>query len=758
LLTSCSSAGKKADPNSQPTTSENSFANEINSTESSEPVYTDCYQSEKIEMLDNTATQYIMLSGDSIIISTISYTNGEIVFYKTDKSFSKYEPFEWEHTEEEENADYSSSAPYFKADGSFNTIVQLQDHNGVKFPKEHDENFDYGSYFEPNTYTTSEMFCTYDSNGKVLTKATFEYPESFFDSEGFPILADIIADNDSVLISTYQNGIYRLDSTGTFTEIKENDDNDNMFNAPQFVCDNNGKILCLINSEDEENTQCNVFEIDGNTISSEPVCTFNYNSIAGEATNGFGKYRLFIPTVDALLGLTDDGTLESVINWFDSDSDIMNAVTAIGENEFIGINYNYYMRFTPRDMREFANVKTITIASPVIDDYMVQNYQNTINDFNRSQSNYRIKTVTITDEVDYKNALNMLILTGEAPDIIYGMDYDNYVNYRKKGLFTDLYSLIDADETLSRDDFMPNVMPLLESPDGKLYGVCDNFYVNTLFTKSSLWNKENWTLDEMLDLYDTVPSSYTHIYDDMCKADMLKIMLNCMTDMVDYENGTCNFNNPDFIKILEFCNRHVTKEPIPDKVTESEAFSNYYGEKYQRFGNDEIIFKSDNVFQYNYVKYMNCGGNDITFAGYPSTDGNGGIIIPNNLMCISEECEDKQGAWEFLKYVMQNTTGLSIISENFERVMDKELSNSWTASGHEIPAFDKETRDKVADYIKSCHKFGTSFGDYYIMPFNSDIFSIIEEETDIYFNGEQTVETCVEHIQDRASVLVSERY
>lgn len=772
-LTSCSSAGTKNVPNNS-SVADSSVAENTAETgipQAEQLKLTDCYKSEMLTLPQNMyrTNEIITFSNsDDIIVVGIEDNSYKILYFKTDKTFSDFTPFEYERPTEADTFDAVYNSPYFNPDGTFNAVYTLENHGGMKLPQERDENFDYDSYYA--NCETSYMICTYDKDGKLLTNAMFEYPESFCDDYGYIYYTGIIADGDSLIVIDNNNNFWKISWDGEFTKFFTYE-NDSDYNYYGFVRERDGKIICIVDStvlkDDVYSTSKNIYELTDNGLSQETFCTLNDNNDVYDIVTGYGDYSLFFSMQDALYGLNDNGELESVVNWSDSNIQSM-SVVAVGEDEYIGIeecnnSSTNLLRLTPRDMSEFANTKLITIASATNDDFYSQDLDKIINRFNNSQTDYRIKTVKIDGETDgegfysTENAFNMMILTGEVPDIIYGLDYDNFVNYRKKDVFTDLYTLIDNDSEISREDFLPNILSAMEAPDSKLYAITDGFNIATLCTKTSVWNKENWTLDEFLSAYDNSSDSFSHLYDGNNKIEMLNNMTFAMTDFIDYEKVVCHFDSPDFIKILEFCNRFVDEVPKPDKITESDAFSNYYAEKSKWLGNDKILFEKTSALSYNFTKYLQAEGNDLTFAGYPSTDGRGGLITPGKLLCISTDCAEKDGAWEFVKFYIQNSDGCSVLSEKFEKFMDSQMYTHETANGIEIPPFDKETRDMVAEYMKSCTKLCMPYESFYYPAFDSDIMSVMEEEAGLYFNGEQTVETAAEHIQNRISILVSER-
>ena len=162
------------------------------------------------------------------------------------------------------------------------------------------------------------------------------------------------------------------------------------------------------------------------------------------------------------------------------------------------------------------------------------------------------------------------------------------------------------------------------------------------------------------------------------------------------------------------------------------------------------------------MKYIQGGGEDLTIVGYPSDNGKGGRITPQSLISINEKCENKQGAWEFLKFCVlksneikdnegeySNISGIPVLTASFDKAMDVEMQSKHSANGEKYPSYTKEESNMISSYIKSCNSIGTVL--------DNDVVVICDEEAGLYFADEQSAEDTVEHIQNRVSVLISER-
>ncbi len=769
-LTSCASAGTKPDTSTSSENNSSVVSDSVSETDSPDELksellqLTNCYKKEDFALPDNIAgiSTAFRLNDGSIMVYLDKKDFNWSELYRTDENFSKFELFEYEKPEEMQNYDTAHDQILFNSDGTACSLVTLEDHGGVVAPEEWDENFDYESYNE-NCITTY-MICTYDKDGKLLTKSAFEYPEEVYDDYGYVISGLPVADGNSILTSFEDGSIRRLSSDGTFTTVYEleNPEDYAYTSSAHLNRDRDGKII-VTRYETTENydsngnpgieTVVNFMEFDGEKMG-DVIYSCKEYEVNGSMVHGRGDYRFFIPTIDGVVGVKDDGTSETVVDWLASSLNAM-SVFPCGENDFIGMGWNdgeTAIKLVPRDMSELADVEIITVSNC---DTRI------INEFNNSDNKYRVQLVEYSYE-DNNQQLNMDIISGNAPDVICGLEYSTYLNYCNKGVFADLYELMD--DELSKEMVMPNVITAMER-DGKLYSLCTKFGINTLVTKTRICDKENWTFDDMLNLYDNAPASATHLYDGETKLDMFRRMFYTMNDLIDYDNAKCDFNNPEFIQLLEFCNRFVDTVDEPSKADDYEEFSQYMTEKYHWFGNDYTLVEPLQFFDpstYNLVKYTQGNGEDLTLVGYPSDNGKGGRITPEYMMSITENCENKQGAWEFLKfYILESNKvpelendyfymeSIPSLTDSFEKTMKTEMSAKHSASGVEYPSYTQEDVDMLTEYIKSCDTIGTVL-DY-------DIVAVCEEEAGLYFAGEQTAETSAEHIQNRVSILISER-
>ena len=151
--------------------------------------------------------------------------------------------------------------------------------------------------------------------------------------------------------------------------------------------------------------------------------------------------------------------------------------------------------FTKVDPSEVADKVTITYAGLYVDDAI----KSAAVKFNKSQDKYQIMVKDYSTYDDAPTQMNNDLLAGEIPDIIdlSGISAEKYIS---KGMLLDLYTLMDKDSDIKKDDFIENVLQVMET-DGKLYHISPTFGVNVLIGKTSdIGGRDKFTVQDLIDL------------------------------------------------------------------------------------------------------------------------------------------------------------------------------------------------------------------------------------------------------------------
>lgn len=707
-------------------------------------------------------------------------TNDKTCYYRFDSGLKNFAAVEYEIPEEiQQYADYDEynfrSTLHFNADGSFIAYFRIRP--------------------EPDGRSTREnelhAICSYDENGKRKSFATFEVPDECYvcypSGDEYCAIYPRLADGDD-LIFDFQNpeedktivGIYKISSADGLVKSVYSDEiaPDNYFGI-QLCRDRDYKNIAIISAKPDgaEDEVLNFYEIGSDGTLGNLFHTAEAGEEYSEFTNGFGEYRLIFINGN-VTGIRDDGTVETLIDIKKSGLDIFGSVLKINDTDYITVENKYnkavLVKLTPATNAQFGEKKNLTLYTVINDS---QNLINFVNDYNRQSKDYKVEIVEYASNIGYiydengdiigedsslVDALTRDLIQGNAPDLYIDLDYSLYKNLSKKGVFVDLGEYMDKDEEFTRDKFMPNLLNAMADNSGKISGIPSTFNCSAFVVKSKFYDKNTWTLDEMINFYDENEATAEHLYDEKKKYEMLSMMSFTMEDLIDFNNATCNFDSPEFVKILEFCNRFDSEQVFYDKVnvdsdglTESDR---YWADRWTWFANDKVLIKECAIGvgnQYNLIKEQEANGEDLTIIGYPSDSGNGGRIILNNVVSIAESCQNKDAAWDFVKFALKEHynpfgTGMSCLIENFEDMMDKEVGAVHTFSGTAPTPLTVEQAQMMKDYIYSCNSVTA--------PLDEDLWKIIQNEAQTYFEGGQTAKQAAEMIQNRASILISEKY
>ncbi|MBE6856114.1 MAG: extracellular solute-binding protein [Ruminococcus sp.] len=398
--------------------------------------------------------------------------------------------------------------------------------------------------------------------------------------------------------------------------------------------------------------------------------------------------------------------------------------------------------------------------------------------FNLKDEPYEINLVNYSllsedsDNEFYSDAFNQLkmdLVSGEKIDMVILKPEDMYA-MAKNGYLADLYEVMDNNDGLKKEEFLPNVLEGLEF-EGKLPAVCESFWILTAVAKESNIGGDmaNWTLDEAIDFYNSIPEDSDLIYEMWASMEdgvlwggnTLEnfIMRRIVRDCIDLPGGTCEFGDT-FRKAVEFLEgKDLVKSNIiqdPNSDVNVNAWS---------LINDKAFFNCTMIAGFNaFLTQEVCtvfGGEDITYVGYPSESGCGAITEAGILWGITANSEMKDEAWDLICQRLENgndSDAVPVLTEKLEKdASSKGTTDNWALrKPQQLPypeqgklvTISDETVQKTLDYIKSIR-----FEPYYA----SEAEAIVCEEYHAVLAGEKTLDECVEVLENRISIYLSEK-
>ena len=191
-------------------------------------------------------------------------------------------------------------------------------------------------------------------------------------------------------------------------------------------------------------------------------------------------------------------------------------------------------------------------------------------------------------------------------------------------------------------------------------------------------------------------------------------------------------------------------DEVPQSVVES------------RQSNDEWIFQSNGVW--STADIINSREEGLVPIGYPGWNGAENVMQTMDAFAINSASEHKEGAWDFLEFLlseeMQNRISweFPVRKDSFERYM----ANSYRSAENECKEFNysygeflqqatQEDFDTIREMLDSAvYRYpGSSYS-------SNPLRVILEEEAQMYYAGDATLEETVKKIQSRATLWLNE--
>lgn len=363
------------------------------------------------------------------------------------------------------------------------------------------------------------------------------------------------------------------------------------------------------------------------------------------------------------------------------------------------------------------------------------------------------------------------IINTDEIDIISNSSFNEALKYealKSKNAFVDLYSFMESDAEINTDTLNSYILKLNET-NGRLYTLPIRYGIKTLCgNKDYVGEKPNWTIDEFLSYWDNMPPDTTINGSRSSEYVYYAIVRDNISSFVDYENCSVNFDCEEFRKMLAFCS----------------GFE-YNNGRREEHSSDTVNFADVCMITgFSVADDYFSEENNTTVVGYPTLNGNGAYFHSLGSMYsinANSSKEKQEAAWKFIrsfatveslmdnyieghefvengkKYVQYDSEqGFPINNEAFEMQKADILSGKYCSSGIDFngeefleqpPA--SEDVDALVNYMDSIQRWEV-ISDY-------NLRKIVEEEVFEYLAGAIDIDTCIERIQNRASIWISEQ-
>jgi len=433
---------------------------------------------------------------------------------------------------------------------------------------------------------------------------------------------------------------------------------------------------------------------------------------------------------------------------------------------------------------DLSEITTMEIAYVYADSKISQQ----IVEFNKENPDIRIITTDYSvynTEIDYLAGHKKLVtdmLNGMIkPDIVAGDVVFELINTMiENRLYTDLYTFMENDSDIKKDDLLGSIRRMCESADGALMMIPGQFSVmQTLIVPASMvGDRTSWTLPEMLDFIESLPEDVLLLENLTQGNASFALFGNTGYGMfIDTEAGTCNFESEEFLRYL----RVLKTLPEGNDNVSLIGSSPELRDAYLTGG---VALKTHNFYNKGAWGWMNIyvafGTAETVPIGYASKDD----TVSNALTgfapyIIPTTCEHPEEAWQFLKSVVlsydretANPNCYPVLRSQFEQYMEADLgtyyeiyldgtsmyfpknvgydpNKAMQKAGFRM-LFDEMEAAKMLDW------FDNRIGLPLTKSVQVELSDIINEEISVYLSGIRMAEDCARVIQSRVSIWLAE--
>lgn len=476
----------------------------------------------------------------------------------------------------------------------------------------------------------------------------------------------------------------------------------------------------------------------------------------------------FLTTKDSALCSVDpvSGEYSKLFSWMDVALSYTRAYGRQGLENSNGDIFHMTDRITKVSKGEVPLRKTLTLAclgdsSDEMYQYASSSYAasdallDAIVRFNNSDPEFRveIKPYIYNNEAERDK---ILIELGTATDIDL-LDTSLLPAGAVKGqIFTDLLPYIDADPSISRNDFIESLFNSMIK-NGGLYEYTDKFTLLTMYTHPELADEDTWTVEGVKNLLAQNPDAGRPVG----REELINIFSWAATaEFIDMGSAAVHFDDPLFAEWLTLLKALTETDGKYDLRTLLFDFSyDLAGEigfrTHAHMGGDCAVVgfpgASDGGTYFMKLGRKGALGGDGELYHEPHMYTNGCATS----LGIMASGQNQQGAWRFMRTFMQgNETswiiyGIPVLKEGFERAIECELARDRSQERLPYEPFNQADADALRKLVYSTNKLVCA---------EEAMMDVLREAINAYLGGKGSAEETARQIQGRLSIYMAEQY
>ena len=592
------------------------------------------------------------------------------------------------------------------------------------FPDEY-INVDGEDVFNENIQGVYDIL-VFDEAGELLSNTPLEKQ---YDGKSYVFRGMAFVDGEYILMSEYY--LIRVGSDGQEMSRSAEKLSGMLYRQ---VCVYDGQVIACKGNLLNVGSEIDVLDID--TMSPSASFSFSDMDIRGFGVTADGK--LLVNNAVSTTGSVNSfdlctGELEEVFSWSkkaDVISQDYNMIIEF-EGDYLALGHDQDAVNIYRRVTSSKTCAELTLA-------LIGNRPSAfklVSKFNAENNGYHITVVNYGYSDGDMDNLKVEMATGKGPDIYAFTDAYTLNEIEGSGAFENLLPWLDADDEYGRDTLIPGLFDAL-SATGKMYRIPYDFSIDTYVGPGSIIKEPGITMEELKKL--ASENLYLHPFPAWITQQILlaRMSISTIGSYVDWETGTCQFDSEEFIATLESCKETTTVTGNSDDVNEKGLL------QYELLQGPFRASRLSSVY-----------GEDYVFVGFPNDCNNGSMYFMQLNFAISSQCEYKEGAWQFVRSVLNDENQKDVLcfpstNSAFDEMLDAAVSDRYVTSDGNVCELSGADAAKLRELIDGTNTLSGT---------NETLINIIREEGQAYFAGQCTAAEAAKNIQSRASIYMAEK-